>query len=71
MTDLDENIHWLAFVADAESEIVVYGPMTFHEARMRHNNLTRVSGPEARISTPYRAPNRDSAERNAGQFLPH
>jgi len=70
MTDLDEQIHWLAVAPDSGSPIQVYGPVTFHEARMRHNNLVRVSSPGARISLPFRAPDRASAEANAARFLP-
>jgi hypothetical protein len=69
MSDLDEQIYWLAFSPDALSSIDVYGPMTFHEARMRHNNLVRISGQAGRVSVPYRAPDRSSAERHASDFL--
>jgi hypothetical protein len=70
MTDLEEQIHWLAIAPDQVSRIEVYGPMTFHEARMRHNNLVRISPPGTRISQPFRAPNGETAEANAVRFLP-
>ena len=69
MTDLDEQIYWLAFAPDGLSSIEVYGPMTFHEARMRHNNLVRISGQVGRVSVPYRAPDRSTAEKHASDFL--
>jgi hypothetical protein len=69
MTDLDEQIYWLAFATDAVSAIEVYGPMTFHEARMRHNSLVRLSGQGARVSAPYRAPDRSTAQEHAVDFL--